>query len=129
MNTDRIGRPMQHKPPPSATKFIELLAELEGGVLLKDLTAYVNELQLACADTLKKGKLKLTFDFEPNMRGQTEISVKVVRDIPQHDRNSTMFFSTPEGALMRDDPKQERLPFAPVPREPLTVVGRKDLDD
>lgn len=121
---------MQDKvlPPKGGKPFTDLLGELENGQLLKDLTAAYYAVANACRDTLKPGSVGLKITLTPNARGTFELDVKLDKKVPEHDRPTTTFFITPEGALLRNDPNQPKLPFAVVPKDETDTPRRIDID-
>lgn len=108
--------------------FSDVLGELENGQALRDLTRLQYEVVRAVLDTVKKGSLTITIEYTPTGRGSVETDVKITAKAPEHGRPSTTFFATPEGTLMRDDPKQPKLPLREVddPRhDPINVYERR----
>jgi len=107
--------------------FTDTLGEIEGGRLLREATAQVRELVLAVMETRKSGSMTLKFKFTATGKGAVEIDAKLDAKVPEHDRTTTTFFTTPEGTLLRDDPAQPRLPLRRVDadraHEPLRSVN------
>jgi hypothetical protein len=107
--------------------FTDTLGEIEGGRFLREATEQVREIVLAVMETRKKGSMTLKFAFTPTGKGAVEIDAKLDAKVPEHDRTTTTFFTTPEGTLMRDDPAQPRLPLRSVDpdrfHEPLRHVN------
>jgi hypothetical protein len=104
--------------------FSDVLGEIEGGQFLRDITAELRRVTNAVSETRKPGSLKLAFKITPTGRASVEIDAKFDAAIPEHDRPATVFFVTPEGTLMRNDPAQPQLPLRTVPRDqdaPRTV--------
>lgn len=94
--------------------FTDVLGELEGGYLLRELTSKVYEVVNATRETRKPGTIKLNIKISPTGKGSVELDAKIDATIPEHDRPTTTFFVTPEGTLMRNDPNQPRLPLREV---------------
>jgi hypothetical protein len=94
--------------------FTDLLGEIEGGRLLRDLTKAAYEVTRAAMEVRKAGSIKLSITITPTGRGATEIDAKIDVKIPEHERPSTTFFVTPDGTLLRDDPQQQKLPLREV---------------
>ena len=94
--------------------FSDVLGEVENGDLLREATDACYEVTRAVLETRKKGSLTITLTFTPTGRGSVEIDAKLDHKPPSHDRPTTTFFTTDEGTLVRDDPKQERLPLRDV---------------
>ncbi len=93
--------------------FTDVIGELEGGDLLRELTTKLYEVGRAVRDTRKEGGIKLVVKISPTGRSFI-LDAKVEAKVPEHDRPSTTFFMTPEGTLMRNDPNQPRLPLREV---------------
>lgn len=100
--------------PTNGKPFTDLIGEIEGGQLLRDLTEAVYNITHAVRETRKPGALKIAFKFTPTGRGSVEIDAKYVTDEPEHDRPTTTFFMSPDGTLLRNDPNQLRLPVREV---------------
>lgn len=112
---------------PRGRPFTDTLGELENGGFLKELTEATYNISHAVRETRKKGKLKITLNFTPTGRGSVQIDAEFEANEPEHDRPSTIFFQTPDGTLLRDDPNQPKLPLRAVPDNndaaPRTVYG------
>ncbi len=93
--------------------FSDVLGELEGGDVLRELTDKLYEVGRAVRDTRKGGTITLNVSISPTGKSFI-VDAKVSAKIPEHDRPSTTFFMTPEGTLMRNDPNQPRLPLREV---------------
>lgn len=93
--------------------FTDVIGELEGGDVLRELTAKLYEVGRAVRDTRKDGSLTLNVKVSPTGKSFL-VDAKIVAKVPEHDRPSTTFFMTPEGTLMRNDPNQPRLPLREV---------------
>jgi hypothetical protein len=104
--------------------FSDTLREIENGRFVDDLTRDLRKIVNAALETRKDGSLAITLKVSPTGRGAIEVSATHKASIPEHSRSKTTFFATPEGTLMRDDPRQEKLPLRAVeePREPLRRV-------
>ena len=94
--------------------FTDVLGELEGGDVLRELTAKVYEVVRAARETRKPGAIKFAIKISPTGKGSVELDTKIDATVPEHDRPTTTFFVTPEGTLMRNDPNQPRLPLREV---------------
>lgn len=103
--------------------FTDVIGELENGDVLADLTRQLYELVHAVQDTRKPGAIKLSISVTPTGRGSVELDVKIDGKVPEHDRPSTTFFVSRDGALHRDDPNQPRLPLREV-EQPRTAPVR-----
>ena len=93
--------------------FTDIIGELEGGDVLRELTEALYEVARAVRDTRKAGQISFTVNVTPTGKSFI-LDAKIVSKIPEHDRPSTTFFMTPDGTLMRNDPAQPRLPLREV---------------
>lgn len=95
----------------------DVLGELEGGRYIRELTKALTEITNAVRETRKDGTLTLKLKIKPTGQGSVLVASTFDAKVPEHDRLETTFFLTPSGALMRDDPNQERLPLRAVEDE------------
>lgn len=105
--------------------FTDVIGELEGGDLLRQLTEKLYEVSRAVRETRKEGGIALAVKISPTGRSFI-VDAKITAKVPEHDRPSTTFFMTDEGTLMRNDPNQPRLPLREVMDEKtgeLRTVG------
>lgn len=94
--------------------FTDILGEIENGYLLKELTAKLYEVVRATRETRKAGGIKIALKVTPTGRGSVELDATFAATVPEHDRPTTMFFLSPDGTLLRNDPNQPRLPLREV---------------
>lgn len=92
----------------------DTLRELENGEVVCDLTAQIQKVTAAAIETRKAGSITLTLKIAPTGRGNITVDAQIASKIPEHDRPSTGFFTTPDGQLIRDDPNQPKLPLRSV---------------
>jgi hypothetical protein len=114
--------------PDTIRSFVQLLAALEDGTLLAELSQEQSEIVAALnnhrAEYGGKPKATIALSFEFTLDGQT-IQVRVKHDLklPKGERSSTVLWTTPDNNLCRDNPKQQRLPFG-VPVAGAPQSGR-----
>lgn len=89
-----------------ARPFTDTLLALRHGELLDELSDAINELTTACAETGKAGTLSMTIKLKPGNAGQIEVIDEVKLKLPAPTKGSTLMFATPEGNLVRNDPRQ-----------------------
>jgi len=94
--------------------FTDVIGEIENGAFLKELTEATYNMVASVTDTRKPGVLTIKLGFAPTGRGSVEISTKVESKEPEHDRATTTFFVGQGFVLMRDDPRQQKLPLREV---------------
>lgn len=90
-------------------QFVDTLNALRYGQLHDEMTDKLHELTKACTDTGKSGTLTLVLKMKPGKAGQMEIIDEIKSKIPEFERGSTILFTTPEGNLQREDPRQMKL--------------------
>lgn len=92
--------------------FATVLAKLDYGALLPSLS---EDLQLLTKEVFASGRagsLSLTLKLKPTgNRGQVEIVADATLKRPKADPSKSIFFATNKGELLRDDPRQKKLPF------------------
>lgn len=89
-----------------ARPFTDTLNALRFGTLNDDLSAELNKLVSACANTGKVGELTLKIKLKPGKGGQIEVFDDIKVSAPKEERGSSIMFATPEGNLQREDPRQ-----------------------
>lgn len=94
--------------------FTDTLNAMRFGTLSEDLTRALHELTAACVDTQRPGALTLTLQLKPGKGGQIEVFDDIKVKPPKSERGSTIMFSTPEGNLQREDPRQKKLDLRQV---------------
>jgi hypothetical protein len=94
--------------------FADVLRDLTGGQTYDDLTLQLGELVNAVIEHRKAGELTLKLAIAPNGEGSVKIKDKVTVKSPEPTRGETLFFTTSSGSLVRNDPRQERLPLRDV---------------
>ena len=97
-------------------KFFQALRELRQGITLDELDSSVAELVASVKATNKAGELTLKLKFRPGKNGakylhiEDSVSVKT----PKQDRADTIFFTTADNSLTKQDPDQRSLDLRPV---------------
>lgn len=89
--------------------FIDTLNALRYGQLHQELTDNLHKLTKACQDTGKTGEMILKIKIKPGKAGQMELIDEIKTKLPEFERGSTILFTTPEGVLQREDPRQLKL--------------------
>jgi hypothetical protein len=94
--------------------FIEVLAELEGGMVGSDLTSALGELTSQVMAVRKPGHMDLKIHVSPN--GETSVEVRAVIKVnaPEPARERTILFADEFGGLRRENPRQMKLPLRDV---------------
>jgi hypothetical protein len=89
--------------------FTDTLNQLRFGTLSDDLTKALHELTLKCGETGRAGRLTLDLQLKPGKGGQIEVFDDIKLKLPKEERGSSIMFSTPEGNLTREDPRQMQI--------------------
>lgn len=92
--------------------FSDTLRELRNGEALLDLAEHMQELVNAVADSGKTGSLTLTIEVKPFEKhsGALVLRDSIKTKLPKAEQRGTVLFSTPEGNLTRNNPRQDDLP-------------------
>lgn len=101
-----------------ARSFTDIIADLSGGATFHELTDQLADLTRAVAETRRSGTLTLKLKLEPNGDLGIKITDEVAIKRPQPSRGTSLFFTTPDGDLLRRDPRQsDMFPKAVEPKK------------
>ena len=92
----------------------QMLAQINGGVLLHDFGEQLAELVQAVDVTGKPGKITLELHLRKSTQQTMAASGKVTVTKPKEPLIETLLFPTPEGNLLTEDPRQSKLPLQVV---------------
>jgi hypothetical protein len=96
--------------------FQDLLREHRGGLTHDELSDALADLVAAVTDEGKAGSLTVTFRIKPMGKGEgLEVSADIKARPPAKTPGVSIFFATPENALVREDPRQKALDLREVP--------------
>jgi len=88
---------------------VDVLKEIRGGDFLFEASGDLEKVIAGVRETCKPGKLVLTLKIEPLSKGDVS-SVRIVDDsvtkIPKPDKKISIFFTSDDNRLLRDDPRQ-----------------------
>jgi hypothetical protein len=111
-----------------SNKFLKTIEELRQGGAAHDLGEALTDLVKAVRETGRPGALTVKLTVKPASKGDVntlllEDAVTVKR--PQPERGATIFFSTDDNGLQRNDPRQPELSGLRKPAEvtPLRTVN------
>lgn len=107
-------------------QFTDTINNLRRGSLAEELTVKLAELTGRCAETGRAGAITLTLQLKPGKGGQIEVFDDIKIKLPKEERGASIMWPTPEGSLVRDDPKQmtiELRPVATAPAAPLRSIA------
>ncbi|WP_163833344.1 hypothetical protein [Spartinivicinus ruber] len=100
------------------TPFSQTVAYINRGSLDSELTETLSELVQAVRDTCKAGSITLQLKVQmlsANNEDTVKITPNIKSSIPQHEQPQAIFWSTADGDLLRNDPKQSELDLKTVP--------------
>lgn len=94
--------------------FEQTIRELRNGNCVGDLNAQLVELVKNVRLTGKKGALNLRITISPATKGDTNVvaaedEIKLV--LPKEEKTPSIFFTTEDNQLVRNDPRQRELPL------------------
>ena len=94
--------------------FAQMLLELNGGDVERELSGKLTELVAAVKLVEKPGSMTLTLKVKPATKGGAEVvfvTDEIKTRVPEFDRASTLFFIDDENQLRRQDPRQANINF------------------
>lgn len=92
--------------------FAVVLSHIDFGALLPSLSEDLQLLTKEVKASGRPGSLSLSLKIKPTgNRGQVEIVADATLKRPKADPSKSIFFATDKGELLRDDPRQKKLPF------------------
>lgn len=97
-----------------ARQFTDVLGQMNAGRTVDNLTEKLAEVTDAVLLTGKKGSLTLKIEVSRNSELSCSFNENVDIKVPELSRGTAVFFKNPAGDLVRDDPRQPRLPLRRV---------------
>lgn len=94
--------------------FTDVLADLEGGRLLEDLSSGMTELVSQVMALRKAGNMTLKINVTPNGETSVDVRAKIDVNAPEPTRESTIMFADESSGLRRENPRQFKLPLREV---------------
>ncbi len=95
-----------------AMRGVETLIALKNGAVVTQLSEKLRDLTAAVRSTEKTGSLTLKLKVSPAAKGSGDVVIveaTLKSLLPEPDMGRTVFFTTDEGDLLRQDPNQKRL--------------------
>lgn len=115
---------MNHRP----DLFNHVVNTLRSGACAHELSSALHVCVETARETGKAAKLILEISIKPNGHsGQYEISDVMKTKLPKIDQGVTIVFGTPDGNLIREDPRQQDLKLKRVPLENTSDLIYKSL--
>lgn len=107
-----------HTNTPPSNAFEKTLRELRGGMSVSELSERLAEVVAAVRASGKPGKLKYELDIRPASRGEVTtlmITDRVRTSLPERERATSIFYTTEQNTLQRNDPRQKEFTLKAVP--------------
>lgn len=94
----------------AVNRITETLERLRGGQMLDEASEKLAEIVRAVDVTGKAGELTIKLQVKKLSRsGALEVIDKLVAKVPEESPITTMMYPTPEGNLITEDPRQQKL--------------------
>lgn len=90
--------------------FTDVLRDMRFGETLDELSDEFNKLVQAVEDTGRPGEIILSIKLKPSTAGAIEVTDLIKTKLPPPQKGTSLFFATPEGNLVRNDPRQSEIP-------------------
>ncbi|MDE1896881.1 MAG: hypothetical protein KGH91_07385 [Rhodospirillales bacterium] len=99
--------------------FMDFIREQRNGVLHDELS---DALQEAVAAVMNEGgtatlTLKITVKSADAGEGALMVKDDIITKLPKQKASGSIFFASPENNLIREDPKQHKLPLQEIKRQ------------
>lgn len=104
------------------------VALLRAGATQEELSEKLAEAVNMARETGKAGEVILRITVKPVGDGQYELRDKVTAKLPELQRGMTLMFGTPDGNLMRDDPRQKKLELRGVSSDKPSAESLKSAE-
>ncbi len=93
---------------------LDILKDLRNGDFVFEASQDLEKVIAGVRETMKPGKLTLTLKIELLSKGDVS-SIVLLDDssptIPKPDKKKSVFFTTEDNRLLRDDPRQMKMKF------------------
>ncbi len=112
--------------------FPETILQMNNGATVTELSEALERVVAAVRAAGKTGSITLTVKVSPASKGSNDVLMvesQVKTKLPEPERGMTIFYSTEDNHLVRNDPKQQMLPLKVVdieqqPRQLKEVINR-----
>lgn len=107
--------------------FADILRDLGRGVVIDEAAVMLQELVRSVRDHGKKGRFTLQVEIAPMKGDSTALMVSAKADMkpPAGEATSAVFFADEVGNLLRDDPRQMKLPLRRLGGTDTTTDARE----
>jgi hypothetical protein len=94
---------------PETATFAEFLAEMSHGSVDELATEKLREIVRACVETGNKGSITVTLTISAKMK-LAEVSAKIKTTKPEPQVPGQTFYTSEDGSLHHEDPRQTKMP-------------------
>lgn len=105
----------------SVRPITDTLRLLDGGAFMDRCSEELAALVKAVETTGKTGKLTVTLDLKTVGNGAIQITPKVSAAVPEPKPDTTLLWSTVEGNLVTENPRQQKLDLREVNTAPAEL--------
>ena len=91
-------------------QFTDVIRDMRFGETLDELSQEFNKLVQAVENTGRPGEMIFSIKLKPSTAGSLELTDLVKVKLPAPKKGTSLFFATPEGNLVRNDPRQADIP-------------------
>lgn len=97
--------------------FAQTLASVSYGDAAESASVQLADLVKAVQEHEREGAITVVLTVKPKGKdsGQVEVTAKITSKQPVREIAPSMFFTTEDGGLVRDNPRQKKFPFADRP--------------
>lgn len=88
--------------------FSEVVTDMAGGDVERELTSLLGEVVRACEGTKKKGKLTITLNIAPGPK-LMQMTADIKATVPKTTLEATAFYTDDKGSLTIDNPRQTKM--------------------
>lgn len=106
----------------------DILREMEGGQLVEDATVKWDKVIAAVRETRKAGSLTITLKADTTKGMVIEVTGSISGKVPEFGRPPSVFFVADDGSLVREDPRQPKLPLRAVADDTNEGAPRRVYD-
>jgi hypothetical protein len=107
----------------SARPILETLHHINNGTFLAEAAEKLADLVKAVDATGKAGSLTLKIAVRKASSMAMAVRGDITAKLPPESPIEALLFPTPDGNLLTDDPRQSKLPLAPVGAAPLPIAA------
>lgn len=89
--------------------FSQFIARFKAARMDEALTEEMKALNIAAQHFGKPAELNIKIKYTPGRQGDMKVDMKYTTKMPKADSMEAVMYTTPEGNLIENDPKQEQL--------------------